>query len=452
MEPNTYRHSGPEDPDKIIYGTPYGPNKLDGTPKDDEYTSMTSALGLGILNQIQTKFVESSAFASAYKLFSSGPSPDSWLPRLTALVSSLEKSQGELTNFVEGLVGDVQGTKLLQEAYTNLSNLVAEYNQWFNSLPPIQRQQFAEAGINIALDGGSQITGSSMPSGSAQFSDSQNAANQAFDNAFNFVSSLSGGLLDLIGLVSNTFISGKTLQIAKDRLKQDEDISIQNLNLQRGQLGLQPISSLSHRDSSTDIQFFDFYGKNAKANEAARFRAEYEAWKEQGAYNAFYDAQTFGAFNNITKQIGNITFATRLYNDLANYDKAQFEKAKASFELQRQNSLNERAGDFLDAELDAKFSKYTEDKSLSDLHSQLISYKKQTLQNWINEANSDSPLSWLYSSVLMRSGLDLSEFMSPAEAGFRYLDYGSDFIGDIVGNLNPLKSFFSGKGKTKGKK
>lgn len=451
----------PVDPDKQIYGYPSGPNNLDGTPKTEDYNNMITSLGFGVLNQFQAEFVQSSAFQSAFTLFSKGPSPELWLPRLQSLVSSLEKSQGVLTDIVNTFVGDNQTTKLLQDAYTNLSNLVAEYNQWFNSLPVTQRSQYSDAGINVALDGGSQISGSAMGDGTTLPSDSLNAQNQAFDNAFNFVSATAGGLLDLINLVNGTFKIGsdfmlrnRGLDIQEKSLKQSADSKIQDINLQRGQFGLSPISDLSNFDNGIDNGFFELKGKNYYANEAAMFRAQYDAWKEQSTFNEFQkNKDGFGAYTEIMKDIGNINLGTRLYNELSAAEKSKFEKAKAEYELNRQNSMNERSQQIIDAELDEKYSKYTESSALSDLHKQLIDYKKSVLSDWIYEANNNQALGWLYSSVLMKSDLNLSEFMSPADAGMRYLDTGSDIIGDLIGQLNPLGWFKAlKKGKPKIKK
>lgn len=453
---------GGHDFDKI-YGYPSGPNFLDGTPKTDEFNDMVKDLGFGIQNQIQEQFIQSQAFQDAYKLFKNCPNPELWLPRLSSLVSSLEYSEGILTDFVNMFVGNQQTTKLLQDAFTNLSNLVAEYNQWFNSLPVTQRAQYSQAGINIALDGGSQISGSSMSPGTAFSSDSVAAANQSFDNALNFVTSTVGGLLDFINLVNGTFKIGldfklrdRGLDIQEKSLKQSGDSKLQDLNLQRGQLGLDPISDLSKFDNAADIQFFELKGKNYYANEAARFRAQYDSWKEQATYNAFQQNEDgFGAYSDIMRDIGNINLGTRIYNELSAFEKSKFEKAKAEFELHRQNSINERADQLIDAELDEKYSKFTESTALSDFHKQLIDYKRSVLSDWIFEANNNPTLGWLYSSVLMKSDLNLSEFMSPADAGLRYLNAGTDMIGDIIGDLNPLgwfKALKKGKIKPKAKK
>lgn len=451
----------PADPDKQIHGYPSGPNNLDGTPKTEDYNNMISSLGLGILNQFQAEFVQSSAFQSAYNLFSNGPSPEMWLPRLQALVSQLEKSQGVLTDIFNTLVGDQQSTKLLQDAYTNLSNLVAEYNQWFNSLPATQRAQYSSAGINVALDGGSQISGSSIAPGSSMPIDSISAGNQSFDNALNFVTATSGGLLDLINVVNGTFKLGidyhlrnRGLDIQEHSVKQTGQSKIQDINLQRGQLGLMPISDLSQFDNAQDKGFYELRGKNFFANEAATFRAQYEAWKEQQTYNAFQEnIDGYGAYTKIMREIGNINLGTRLYNELSAAEKSKFEKAKAEYELKRQNSLNEISDQIIDAELDEKYSKYAESSALSDFHKQLIDYKKSVLSDWIYQANNNDDFGWLYTSVLMKSDLNMTEFMSPADAGLRYLNSSTDAIGDLIGIFNPLSLFKElKKGKPKIKK
>ena len=150
------------------------------------------------------------------------------------------------------------------------------------------------------------------------------------------------------------------------------------------------------------------------------------------------------------REIGNINLGTRLYNELSAAEKSKFEKAKAEYELKRQNSMNERSDQIIDAELDEKYSKYAESSVLSDFHKQLIDYKKSVLSDWIYQANNNDALGWLYTSVLMKSDLNMTEFMSPADAGLRYINAGTDVIGDLIGTLNPL-SWFSAlkKGKPK---
>lgn len=401
---------------------------------------------------LRLEFTSSAAYKSVYRAFESSQNSEVWLNKLQQIVDSLNLESRNFWSDVTNTFGNTyakQYTEALNQAYASLQQLYDQWFEWQNSLPSTQRSQYADAGINVALDGGSQITGSVAPSRSIEPISTAEVSNQAFDNALNFVTATSGGLLDLVNLVNGTFRIGldfnlrnRSLDIQEKSLKQTGHSKIQDLNLQRGQLGLSPISDLSQFDNGVDNGFFELRGKNFYANEAANFRAQYDAWKEQSTFNAFQqNIDGFGAYSDIMKEIGNINLSTRLYNELVAAEKSKFEKAKAEYELKRQNSLNERSEQIIDAELDEKFSNYTESTALSDFHKQLIDYKKSVLSDWIYEANNNKALGWLYSSVLMKSDLNLSEFMSPADAGLRYLNSGSDFLGDLLSELNPLAWF-----------
>lgn len=413
----------------------------------DNAASSAKALGYvsSFLNTYQQQFLNSAAVAEAIRLFQSSPNPEPWLARLRAIVESIiTPNQTFISSIGEQFTGDLDGTAALTNAFTNLNNLVSEFHQWYNSLPAEQRNQYEAAGLNVALDGGSAISGSSVPSASVQSSNVVDAANASFDNAVNFVTSIGGGLLGLIGAVQNTFKLAQTqkqIQIA-------EDTTLSDVNQKRLALGLSPLNTLSQVSSqkvidADELSSFGIRSKNEQeaASKQSRVALETEV-------NPLYDSVDnaarlgIGPYNEIMAEIGNVQLATKLYNQL-------YQSELTNFNLEQQKIkntvLSEYGGELALGEAQtaleeqsAKRAQFKRSAALEDLGETLVNYKKAMLKDWIEKANSGRADSFIYSSLLMKSGLSLSDFMGPAEVGLNYMSLGSDVLGDVIGTLNPL--------------
>lgn len=410
-------------------------------------------LGIASPSDLQSEFLNSAAVRSAVQLFLNCPNPDIWLSRLASIVNSIvsphDNNFGDniFHNIGEFFGGDKERAAALNTAYNNLNALVSEFHQWFNSLPVEQRSQFESAGINVALDGGSAITGSSAPSASIQSSGVVDASNIAFDNAVNFVTSVGGGLLGLIGAVQNTFKLAQT----QKQIQLAEDTTLSDVNQKRLALGLSPINKLADVSSqkvldADELSSFGIRSKNEQeaASKQSRVALETEV-------NPLYDSVDnaarlgIGPYNEIMAEIGNVQLATKLYNQL-------YQNELTNYNLEQQkiknNVLSEYGGQLALGEVQtaleeqsAKKAQFQRSAALEELGETLVNYKKQMLKDWIEKANSNSPDAFIYSSLLMKSGLSLSDFMGPAEVGLNYMSLGSDILGDLIGILNPIKWF-----------
>ena len=445
-------------PDAPLTG-PISLNPLTGLPSQNSSVVSSKDVNTSALDQLISKaeqqhrsygstafyiFVNSPSFQQAYNSFSKGPNPDEWVARLLSIASSISEVTYSFWDVIrEGFAGgwSKEQKNLAGAAQGQLQVLISEWQSFINSLPVIQRQQYEDAGLNIALDGGSALSGSNIESSNAAGFIDTNSVNQDFDNALNFATSLSGGLLDLINTVNSVFSGVSERSISLQGLSKQSDTSLQSLNMQRMQLGLNPISSLASFDSRKDLAVKYLTDKNFYKNVSDKERSEIEAIISEGMGLTLRDSQRkegqFAAYSDITQQLGQIYFGQMLYDQMSAYEKSKFvyensQKINSmSLESQEVGLAAQRTA------LSSAVSSFAESSSLNDFHKQLIDYKKSVLSKWVEEAGSDSPNAWLYASLLMKSNFDMTEFMSPADVG---IEYGKD-VTEIFSSFFPKFSF-----------
>lgn len=410
-------------------------------------------------SRLRKKFMSSDAYKRAVELFKSGPESEVWLAKLQALVASLAMPG---TNFWSDVGNAFTNSyanifqEQLNNAFVSLNNLINEWFDWFNKLPKEQREQFEEAGLNVALDGGSMLTGSqTSPQGILPSPDFTEQQNKSFDNAVNFVTSTAGGLLDLIGLVNNVF----SLRQQKRSIDISENSTLSSVNLQRLALGLSPLSSLNDVNSpkvqeSDVLSSFGIKSSNEAEAGSKKSRIVLET-DVNPLYDAVDDATrlNIGPYNQIMANIGNIQLGQKIYQMLYNKEKLAYDSKQLEINSliqseygsalatgEAQTALAEQAYKQTDFRVSAKLKEFGE---------QLYDYKKAILSDWIEKANSDSPDAFIYSSLLMKSGFDMTQFMGPADVGFDYLNKAGDFIDNVLSIFNPLKWLkpFKKKGK-----
>ena len=441
---NSYRNPAAGDGADRRYETPEERNnRLQDDPQ--------RLLGIASPTDLQREFLESAAVKQAVNLFLNCPQPDIWLSRLASIVNSIVTpndnhfGDNPIQSIGEFFGGDKERAAALNNAYTNLNNLLSQFYEWFNKLPAEQRQQFEAAGMNVALDGGSMLSGSDAPAAQAIPSQAVDASNIAFDNAVNFVTSIGGGLLGLIGAVQNTF----KLAQSQRQIQLAEDTTLADVNQKRLALGLSPLSKLSSVSSQKvlDTDELSSYGIRSKNEQEAASKQSRVILETE--VNPLYDSVDnaarlgIGPYNEIIAEIGNVQLATKLYNQM-------YQSELTVFNLEQQkiknNVLSQYGGELALGEAQtaleeqsAKQAQFKRSAALEELGETLINYKKEMLKDWITKANSGSADSFIYSSLLMKSGLNLSDFMGPAEVGFDYISKGSDILGDIIGVINPLK-------------
>lgn len=394
-------------------------------------------------------FTTNIAYHKAKQLFESGPQPDVWLAKLEQLVSSLGMPEGNFWSDVGNAFGNTYANRFqeaLNNAFVSLSNLTNEWFQWFNTLPKEQREQFEDAGLNIALDGGSMLTGSqTSPQGILPSSDFTEQHNKSFDNAVNFVTSTAGGLLNLVGLVNQVF----SLKQQKRSIDISENSTLSSVNLQRLALGLSPLSSLSDVKSSKvqDADVMSSFGiKSSNEAEAGSKKSRIALETDVNPlYNSVHDA-TFlgiGPYNEIMSELGNIKLGQLIYQQFYDKEKLAYDTKQLDIQTQIQGEfgVDLAVGEAQTAlaEQSAKMTEFRTSSKLKEFGEQLYDYKKAILSDWIEKANSDSPDAFIYSSMLMKSGLEMSDFMGPADAWLNYADKGSGILDDILGVFSPAK-------------
>lgn len=398
---------------------------------------------------LRYEFTTSIAYQNAKQLFETGPQSDVWLSKLEQLVASLGMPVGNFWSDVGNAFGNTYANRFqeqLNNAFVSLNNLTNQWFTWFNSLPSEQRSQFEAAGFNMALNGGSALSGSQMsPQNIAPSPDFQGQQNQAFDNAVNFVTSTADGLLNIIGLVNNVF----SLRQQKRSLDISENSSLSSVNLQRLALGLEPLPSLSSVKSaklqeSDSLSAFGIKSSNEAEAGSKKSRIALET-DVNPLYDAVDDATRLriGPYNEIMAELGNIQLGQRIYQMLYDKEKLAFDSKQLEINSQIQSeygsALATGEAQTALAEQAAKQVEFRTSSKLKEFGEQLYEYKKAMLSDWIEKANSGSSDAFIYSSMLMKSGLEMSEFMGPADAGLQYLNKGSDILDDLLGIFNPVK-------------
>lgn len=398
---------------------------------------------------LRYEFTSSMAYHKAKQLFESGPQSDVWLAKLEQLVASLGMPQGNFWSDVGNAFGNTYANRFqeqLNNAFVSLNNLTNEWFEWFNKLPKEQREQFEAAGLNIALDGGSQLTGSqTAPQGIAPSPDFQGQQNQAFDNAVHFVTSTADGLLNLIGLVNNVF----SLRQQKRSIDISENSTLSSVNLQRLALGLEPLHSLSSVKSSKLQESDSMSAFGIKSSNEAEAGSKKSRIALETDVNPLYDAVDdatrlqIGPYNEIMAELGNIKLGQRIYQMLYDKEKLAFDTKQLEINSQIQSEYGAAlaTGEAQTAlqEQAAKQVEFRTSSKLKEFGEQLYEYKKAMLSDWIEKANSHSPDAFIYSSMLMKSGLEMSEFMGPADAWLNYAERGSGILDDILGVFSPAK-------------
>ena len=398
---------------------------------------------------LRYEFTTNIAYIKAKQLFENGPQPDVWLAKLEQLVSSLNMPAGNFWSDVGNAFGNTYAnryTEMLNNAFASLNNLTNEWFAWFNSLPSEQREQYEAAGLNIALDGGSMLSGSqTAPQGIAPSPDFHIQQNQAFDNVVNFVSSTAGGLLDLVGLANNVF----ALHQQKRQIDISENSTLSAINLQRLALGLNPLSSLSSVKSAKMKESDAMSAFGIKSFNEAEAGSKKSRIALETDVNPLYDAVDdatrlgIGPYNEIMAELGNIQLGQRIYQALYDKEKLSYDSQQLQINSQIQSEYGAAlaTGEAQTAlqEQSAKQVEFRTSSKLKEFGEQLYDYKKSMLSDWIEKANSGSPDSFIYSSILMKSGIDLKEFMGPADAGLEYLNKGTDILDELLGIFNPVK-------------
>lgn len=383
---------------------------------------------------IQTLAVNSSVYQNAYALFSSAPfQSDMWLQRLESLVLSLQMPVVNPWDITQTQYDSVMRASL-EQFYLNVNSLISEYQQWYNSLPPEQRKQFDSAGVNVALDGGSLLTGSSVPTSGQQSSNFGDLQNSAIDNALNYVTSITGGFLSFISAFNGVFGTAASFINASKQLELQHDTSQDTLNLQRQQLGLQPITL----GKSTDTYVVNQDNLNGPIN-AASSKNMLENIRNLNQYfpeaqlNAAINSDQSNVFTEIYGEIGNMRLQSIYLDALLQNEIKSFSLSQAELDKKRtdahSSAFDSLGSELITSEMSSQTSQFKESAQLSSLRKTVSEYKRKVISDWIKKANDDkNPYSWMYQTMLMKLSPNLNEYGNPADVSFEYGENSTDII------------------------
>lgn len=383
---------------------------------------------------IQTHAVNSSSYQRAYALFSTAPTQsEMWLQRLESLVLSLQMPTVNSWD-ITGVQYENTMRASLEQFYLNINSLVSEYQQWYNSLPIEQRTQFSSAGVNVALDGGSLLTGSSVPTSAQQSSNFGDLQNAATDNALNYVSAVSGGFLSFISTFNGVFGSAASFINTSKQLDLQHDNFQDTLNIQRQQLGLQPISLGKSTDPYVVGQD-NLTGPISAAssrNSLENIRNLNQYFPE-AALQASINSGQSDVFQEIYGEIGNmrlqsIYLDSLLQNELKTFALSQNELEKKKVDA-TSSAFDSLGSDLVTSEMSSQTANFKESEKLSILRSKVADYKRQVISDWIKKANDNkNPYSWMYQTMLMKLSPNLNEYGNPADVTFEYGENSTDIV------------------------
>lgn len=388
-------------------------------------------------DHLRTRVFNSSAYQTVHEQFSHSPNSDYWLGRLQAFFDSLSIPERNWWNDVSDSFTNkysVEFQQAYEVAMTNLQNLYNEWFQWFTKLPLEQRKQFDAAGVNIALDGGSQLTGTTAPSSQIQPSGLGDLSNAATDNAMNFVSAVSGGFLSLISAYNSVFSTAANFVNTQEQIQTQRDINQDSLNLQRQQLGLQPISLGKSTDPyvvGQDNLNGPIRSAGAK-NDLDYFKFLNDSFSERQLQAAIVGEQS-DVFQEVYGEIGNIRLQNMyldalLQNEIKSYGikQAQLDKKKAETNFETFDTLGSQ---LTESEMTSQVSSFRESKTLSDLRKKVADYKRQVIDDWITKATDQKNRNrWMYQTMLMKLSSSLNEYGNPADVSFDYGEQSTEII------------------------
>lgn len=201
----------------------YDPNtgrfefNVTGDPNQGEFRDNDPTRGL------EADVKSSPTYINAYNLFSSDPQyGQEYLDRLESIATSGRyANESWFAQLRAHSKTDTKNDALLREILVQIDALVEQYMQFINSLPTTQAQQRQQAGINDAVDGGQSI-GSSELSSTPQpnMASGQMEVDDPFETLTSFigsVTSLSGGLIDIVNSGVNMFSKLQDLDLRKNQ-------------------------------------------------------------------------------------------------------------------------------------------------------------------------------------------------------------------------------------------
>lgn len=172
----------------------------------------------------------SELYQQAYQIFSADKQyGEPYLNRLMMIPESFQYSQlGFLDNIGLSVKGENQQIAQYNAAMAQIQNLVNEYYDFINTLPASQRQQMADAGVNVAISG-QGLSASSMQS-SPLSTDLQSYESADAVDAVSMISSVASSLTSVANAFTSVYSAISSARLARKNFKLTERVSLFNMD------------------------------------------------------------------------------------------------------------------------------------------------------------------------------------------------------------------------------
>ncbi len=322
-----------------------------------------------------------SAYKQAYELFSK-VDDKSWLQRLEAIADSVPHYTAN--NVFEELFNPGEIANKNKEAISlgvqQIQQLVAEYQEFVNSLPSTQAQQFSDANLNPLTQSfsGSNINPSITPQSPG--APEVTPVTDIISTLVGVVSSVSGGLLSFASSAFNVY---KTLNDARiSERNQLVDFASKGITLPDS------VISKKNRPFNSMLSVDKFTSKNVIKNESDYLKTNLENRFENDFFSRFFNDYEL---NDVFKDISDLNFqiyqlerssqiqSLRSKKSQDTYNQEYFDNADASLaadSVDSQNDINIQKNDF-------ESSYYSNQKTIENSFNSLI-------RKWHEKANEGS--------------------------------------------------------------
>lgn len=321
------------------------------------------------------------AYKQAYELFSKAQDK-SWLQRLEAIADSVPYYTAN--NVFQELFNPGEIANKNKEAISlgvqQIQQLVAEFQEFVNSLPSTQAQQFADANLNPLTQSlsGSNINPSITPQSAG--TPEVTPVTDIISSLVGVVSSVSGGLLSFASSAFNVY---KTLNDARiSERNQLVDFASKGITLPDS------LVSKKNRPFNSMLAVDKFTSKNAIKNESEYLKSNLENRFESDFFGRFFNDYEL---NDVFKDISDLNF--QIYQ-LERSSQVQSLKSKKSQDIYNQeyfdNADASLAADSVDSQNDINIQKNDFESSYYSNQKTIEKSFNSLIRKWHEKANEGS--------------------------------------------------------------
>ncbi len=321
------------------------------------------------------------AYKQAYELFSK-LSDKSWLQRLEAIADSVPTYTAN--NVFQDLFNSGEIANKNKEAISigvqQIQQLVAEYQEFVNSLPSTQSQQFLDANLNPLTQSysGSNINPSINPNSVGV--PEVTPVTDIISSLVGVASSVSGGLLSFVSSAFNVY---KSLNDAR--------ISERNQMLEFASKGITlPDSVLSkkNRPFNAMLSSDKYTAKNLVQNNTDYLQANLDNRFQQDFFSRFFNGDDL---NDVFKDISNLNFQIYKHQRSSQLQSLKSKESEDNFNDQFYNILDPKlSAGATNSQNDITFDKNSFESEYYKNQSSLEGYFNTLLNKWNRKANEGS--------------------------------------------------------------